>query len=145
MIVTARGKLDGVDTARPTETSTTPREDVVPPSTCVDPIAGPPPLRVCSCRCRIEGGMRAHHDRLTAVETDPDELVELLELAVTWGELDYSASEVVPPDRWLVLAENHRWIDPARMGRLFSLAADIALRSPRGTDARPGLRAAIGG
>jgi len=81
----------------------------------------------------------AHHDRLLRVETDLDELLELLELAVTWTELDYSDAAVVPPERWTDFALTHPWSDPDRMERLFGLVADIALRpaeggAPRGTD-----------
>lgn len=79
-----------------------------------------------------------HHDRLLRVETDLDELVELLEMAVTWGELDWSRSAVVPPHRWVDFALCHSWADPARMERIFSLATDVAARSAAGTGA-PGV------
>jgi len=82
------------------------------------------------CRCRLDGRTRPHHDRLLNVEADPDELVELLELAVTWSELDYSGADVVPPEAWVEFAMGHRWCDSGRMTRLFALAADIALRAP---------------
>lgn len=89
------------------------------------------------CRC-ADRRWRAHHDRLLRVETDLDELLELLELAVTWTELDYSDAAVVPPERWTDFAMAHPWRDADRMERLFGLAADIALRhgpgSVRGTD-----------
>lgn len=81
-------------------------------------------------RCRPEPRTRAHHDRLLRVEDDPDEVVELLELAVTWSELDYSEVEVVPPEAWIDFAVGHRWRHPERVLRLFSLAADVALRGP---------------
>jgi hypothetical protein len=79
-------------------------------------------------RCRPDRRTRAHHDRLLRVEDDPDEVIELLELAVTWGELDYSESDVVPPEAWIDFAAGHRWRDPERVLRLFSVAADVALR-----------------
>ena len=81
-------------------------------------------------RCRPDRRTRAHHDRLLRVEDDPDEVVELLELAVTWGELDYSEADVVPPEAWIDFAAGHRWRHPERVLRLFSLAADVALRGP---------------
>jgi hypothetical protein len=81
-------------------------------------------------RCRPHRRTLAHHDRLLRVEDDPDEVIELLELAVTWGELDYSESDVVPPEAWIDFATGHRWRDPERVLRLFSVAADVALRGP---------------
>ncbi|GAA4755893.1 hypothetical protein [Actinomycetospora chibensis] len=81
-------------------------------------------------RCRPDRRTRIHHDRLLRVEDDPDEVIELLELAVTWGELDYSESDVVPPEAWIDFAAGHRWRHPERVLRLFSVAADVALRGP---------------
>ena len=51
------------------------------------------PLRLVTCRgiCPT-GPTRAHHDRLLTIDTDEDALLELMDLAVTWHELDYSAS-----------------------------------------------------
>ena len=85
--------------------------------------------------CRPDPRTRDHHDRLLRVEDDPDELVELLELAVTWGELDYSESDVLPPETWTEFADGHRWRHAERVQRLFSLAADIALRGAPGAGA----------
>lgn len=90
----------------------------------------------CTDRCRVDPALRAHHDRLLAVEHDPDELVELMELAVTWGELEYGAEPLVGPADWTVFAAAHVWVQPERAERIFSLATDIALR------ACPGLRLA---
>ncbi|MGQ0575072.1 MAG: hypothetical protein ACT4RN_12835 [Pseudonocardia sp.] len=84
------------------------------------------------CRCRPDPLRRAHHDELLRVETDHDAMLELFELAVTWSELQYPAG-TVPPDRWVDFALGHRWRDPERMLRVFSLATDIArtARPPR--------------
>lgn len=90
--------------------------------------------RKCGC---ADPTLASHHDRLLAVETDVDELLGLFELAVTWGELDYSDELLVPPRQWLEFARQHRWRDPDRMLRVFSLATDIASLS-----ARAGTRAA---
>lgn len=65
------------------------------------------------------------------METDGDELLELFELAVTWGELDYSRESLVPPQQWLDFARRHHWRDPDRMRRVFSLATDVASLSSR--------------
>ncbi|MEJ7726668.1 MAG: hypothetical protein WKH47_06590 [Actinomycetes bacterium] len=86
-------------------------------------VLGHPP-----CECSVDPALRSHHDRLLTVETDVAELLELLELAVTWGELDYSHAPVVRPSRWVDFARQHSWADPRRAQRIFTLAADIAAR-----------------
>lgn len=97
----------------------------------LDPLPTTVPFDTAWCRC-ADRRWRAHHDRLLRVESDVDELLELLELAVTWTELDYSDVAVVPPERWTDFAMAHVWRNPDRMERLFGLAADIALRSAPG-------------
>lgn len=101
------------------------------PSPSVLPVrvvrADPPVVRAIGCRYR-DGGWAEHHDRLCRVETDPGELLDLMELAVTWHELDWSAAAVVPPSRWSDFAEQHTWRDPEWAERLFALATDVALR-----------------
>jgi hypothetical protein len=56
--------------------------------------------------------------------------VELLELATTWGELDYSEEAVIPPQDWLDFAAAHTWRDTDTAFRLFSVATDVASRRP---------------
>jgi hypothetical protein len=85
----------------------------------------------CSGRCGFRSTTRVHHDRLLSIEHNPDEVLELMELAVTWGELDYSGQRLVPPQRWLEFADAHDWHDHDRASRVFSLAYDIALHSSR--------------
>ena len=75
---------------------------------------------------------REHHDRLLTVDTDPEALLGLMELAVTWHELDYSTAGVVGPAAWADFAARHRWHDPERAERAFSLALDIVARSGPG-------------
>ena len=82
----------------------------------------------CLSGCSVPPTARHHHDRLLTVEFDIDELLELVELAVTWGELDYSGAGVVPPDQWLDFAACHEWRDADRAARIFSVATDIARR-----------------
>lgn len=82
----------------------------------------------CLPGCAVAPAARHHHDRLLTVEFDIDELLELVELAVTWGELDYSGAAVVPPEQWQAFAACHEWRDPDRAARIFSVATDIALR-----------------
>ena len=69
------------------------------------------------CRCP-DRRWRSHHDRLLRVEADQDEVVELLELAVTWSELDYSGAQVVPPERWDDFALAHVESDAVQNMRL---------------------------
>lgn len=88
-----------------------------------------PARLACMGRCRPDPARRGHHDRLLLVESDPDALLELFDLAVTWSELVYPVATMIPPARWLDFAERHRWQDPDRSLRIFGLAADVALRS----------------
>jgi hypothetical protein len=101
-------------------------------TTQMEPLTATLPLDTAGCRCADRRRHAPHHDRLLLVETDFDELLELLELAVTWHELDYSDAAVVPPERWTEFVTAHVWRDQDRMERLFGLAADIALRSAPG-------------
>ena len=83
----------------------------------------------CHGGCRPDPARRAHHDRLLAVETDPDAMLELFDLAVTWHELEYDPATTIAPACWPEFAERHRWQDPARAERIFALAVDIAARA----------------
>jgi hypothetical protein len=65
---------------------------------------------------------------LLNVETDVAMAVELLELATTWEELDYSAEAVIPPSDWLDFAAAHPWRDTELALRLFGVATDVAGR-----------------
>lgn len=76
--------------------------------------------------CSVPSDLRAHHDRLLRVDTDPEELLDLLELAVTWVELDYSDVPVLGPEQWERFAGDHHWQLPERAERIFSLATDLA-------------------
>lgn len=86
------------------------------------------PIR-CGVRCGFGGATVAHHDRLLAVENDMQALLELLETAITWGELDYSGKDVVAPAYWQDFCAQHKWRDPALMARVFDLATDVAFHS----------------
>jgi hypothetical protein len=96
------------------------------------------PVRV-RCGCPPSRLRSAHHDQLLAVESDPDAVLDLFELAVTWAELDYGDADVVPPQAWTDFAADHCWCRPERVARLFALATDVALRAPC-PPARPGSR-----
>jgi hypothetical protein len=92
------------------------------------------PLRLACLRgqCTAAIRQRAHHDRLLTVDTDTDVLLELLEIAVTWRELDYSEAPVIGPRGWLTFADDHAWRYPERASRAFSLALDIVGRRTAG-------------
>jgi hypothetical protein len=82
------------------------------------------------CGCRPSRRRSAHHAALLTIEAAPDAVLDLFELAVTWGELDYGDADVLPPESWIDFAAEHRWCRPSRVARLFALATDVALRGP---------------
>ena len=99
----------------------------------------------CAGRCGYAGPTRAHHDRLLAIAHDTSAVLDLMELAVTWGELDYSGAAVIPPDLWFQFCERHGWQDPEQAMRIFALANDVAMHSqsrcsPRAAVAPDGAR-----
>ena len=91
--------------------------------------AGPAQAAHCHAACTFGQQAPDHHDRLLSVEADLDGLLDLMELALTWGELDYSRSTVIPPRLWPAFVDSHEWCDPERVRRIFDLATDVALRS----------------
>lgn len=101
----------------------------------------PAPLHLLTCRGRCPSAVASaeHHRRLLTVDTDQDEMLALLELAVTWHELDYSGMSVVGPAEWLTFAESHAWSHPERAETVFGLAVDIVGRRSAGPP--PDLRA----
>lgn len=97
----------------------------------------------CRGGCPSAAGQPEHHDRLLTVDTDLEAALELLEMAVTWHELDWSARPVVGPEHWLAFAAGHVWRDPDRAERVFSLAADIVGRHVAGPPPAAALAAVI--
>lgn len=83
-----------------------------------------------TCHCRFASTAPLHHDLLLNVEDDVAVALELLELATTWEELDYSGEAVIPPCDWLEFSAAHNWRDPELALRLFSVAIDVVARSP---------------
>ena len=81
-----------------------------------------------TCQCRFARTAPLHHDMLLKVETDVSVALELMELATTWEELDYSAQAVIPPADWLPFAAAHPWRDTELALRLFGVATDVAAR-----------------
>jgi hypothetical protein len=76
----------------------------------------------------VDPALWEHHDRLLRVDTDSEALLELIELAVTWGELDYSSQPLVDPREWPTFADRHRWTVPENADLAFNLAMDILNR-----------------
>ena len=91
-----------------------------------------------ACDCRFARIAPRHHDALLNVEADVATTLELMELATTWEEIDYSEEAVIPPCDWMDFAAAHNWRDPELASRLFSLAIDVAAR--RGEPAMAGKR-----
>jgi hypothetical protein len=89
----------------------------------------------CRAVCSFAADAPWHHARLTAMESDQDAVLELFELALTWHELEYAESQVIPPDQWMAFIDDHRWTDPDRIERIVSIATDV-VRSVERT-ARP--------
>ena len=81
-----------------------------------------------TCQCRFAAIAPRHHDMLVNAEADVAMAVELVELATTWEELDYSGEAVIPPCDWLDFVAVHNWRDPDLVLRLFSVATDVASR-----------------
>jgi hypothetical protein len=69
------------------------------------------------CGCRFEQTAPDHHRRLVSLEAEPmTSLVELIEMAATWGEIEYGEVEpVIPPSEWIDFAEQHAWTEGDRV------------------------------
>jgi hypothetical protein len=85
----------------------------------------------CPSPCPFTGIAAAHHDQLLKVDQDIDQAMALFELAVTWGELEYSQASLIGPSQWSGFVAMHRWPDQGRAEELFSLAVDAASHSVR--------------
>lgn len=79
--------------------------------------------------CRFHESALAHHDSLLRVTDSVEDALALLDLAVTWAELDYSSSVLVPVEQWREFVTAHRWRDRALAQRIFDLATEIATQS----------------
>ncbi len=84
------------------------------------------------CGCRFERTAPAHHHRLISLETAPmSSLVELIEIAATWGEIEYGETDpVIPPSEWIAFAETHAWDDSSRVLDAFIALASLVPRFP---------------
>jgi hypothetical protein len=85
----------------------------------------------CRETCAFDAAAQWHHRRLVTIESDRDVLLELIELAVTWPELEYSETTTIAPEQWIPFFDSHRWIDPDGVERIFSVATDIAIIATR--------------
>ena len=70
-----------------------------------------------ACGCEYRQAAPDHHDRLLRLESNAfDPMVELIEIAATWHELEYGECEpVLGPDRWIEFAATHSWRQPERI------------------------------
>lgn len=107
----------------------------------LEPVDSGSHVRQSGCRdtCSFDAGAEWHHARLRTLENDQDALLEFLELAITWHELEYSNSTLIPPDQWMAFVESHRWTNPARVERIFSLATDVVMTAERAVSQRAGI------
>lgn len=100
-------------------------------------------LGKADCSCRFRARFPDHHDRLLSVEDDGIYgATELLELAMTWDELDYSGRPLIEPDDWLAFVAAHRWHDPKAVEELVAIALDCVRLGRRA--ARPRLHGLTG-
>lgn len=80
------------------------------------------------CSCRFYPDAPDHHDRLLAMESSGFAGVsELVEMAVTWGELEHGLDgPKIEPDEWLDFVLVHDWDDIDRVtGFVLSLASIV--------------------
>lgn len=100
-------------------------------------------LRGADCSCRFRALSPDHHDRLLHLEDDGIYgASELLELALTWDELDYSSRALIVPEDWLAFVAAHRWRDPRAVEELVTIALDCVRRGRRSV--RPRLHGLTG-
>jgi hypothetical protein len=95
-----------------------------------DPIMDNVDHESVDCRCRFAQNAPGHHRRLVSLEAQPlTSLVELIEMAATWGEIEYGETEpVIPPSDWIEFAEAHAWTDG---DRVFDALVALASLAPR--------------
>ena len=78
------------------------------------------------CPCPFADAAPDHHDRLLRAPMDVSMALELIELAVTWAELDYSAETLIAPGDWRAFVAWHDWVDRDTAERIFDVAVDVA-------------------
>jgi hypothetical protein len=105
----------------------------LPLLTSVDDVRNESTVHDPGCRhtCAFDAATEWHHRRLMTIESDQNVLLELIELAVTWPELQYSETPTIAPEHWLRFVESHTWADPDRVERIFSVATDIVMTATR--------------
>lgn len=83
------------------------------------------------CSCRFYPHAPDHHDRLVAMESSGFAGVsELVEMAVTWGELEHDLDgPKIEPDEWLEFVLVHDWDDADRVTE-FVLSLTSIVRRP---------------
>ena len=87
------------------------------------------------CECEFYACAPEHHDQLRSIEHGSfDVITGVVEMAVTWHELDYSEQLVIGPDDWLEFVKAHQWKDSDRVVDFF-----VALQSLVRVSVSPGL------
>ena len=65
-------------------------------------------------------------------------LVELIEMAATWGELEYGETEpVIPPSEWIDFAAEHAWVDANRVFDALVALSSLVPRAQSTVDEKP--------
>jgi hypothetical protein len=85
----------------------------------------------CLATCTFDPEAPWHHRKLITIESDQSAVLDLMELAITWPELEYSDTPTIAPAQWISFVESHRWLDSGRVERIFSVATDIAMTAMR--------------
>ena len=90
--------------------------------------ASPAVSRSAACPCRFAIAAPAHHDQLLRAPSEVGMALELVALATTWDEIDYSGEALIPPADWLAFAAAHAWPNHETAERLFGVAVDVVRR-----------------
>jgi hypothetical protein len=85
----------------------------------------------CLETCTFDPAAPWHHRKLMTIESDQSAVLDLMELAITWPELEYSDTPTIAPGQWFSFVESHHWLDSGRVERIFSIATDIAMTAMR--------------
>ena len=85
------------------------------------------------CSCSFQRSHPEHHERFVQIESEGIYgATELVALALTWDELDYSDYPVIAPDQWPSFVAAHQWHDAEAVGELVDVALDCLRRGRRG-------------
>ena len=84
------------------------------------------------CRGGRRDGTNLNAKRFELELASFDEITSIIEVAVTWHELDYSDQQMIDPDDWLDFVAEHTWTNPERVLDFFlALRSMVSARSAR--------------